>query len=413
MRTLATSVVLLALASAGEARTWTVGARDADFPLIAPAIAAAGDGDTIRITGGTYREDIVLSKRLAIIGIGNPTVFGRSAGTVIAVRADGCEVRGLTIELSGTGATNEMDAGIRITSNGNVIAGNRLRRVFYGIVVANASNNSITDNDIEGLAGLPFGKRGDGIYLYRAPSNFVARNRISGARDAIYFQYAPNGVALDNVITRSRYGLHDMFSDGTRIEGNTFADSSAGANIMNSRDIVLTRNRFVGNGGVPGIGLTLKDCDASTIRGNEIAGNTRGLLIEGSSRNRFIGNTFRGNDTAVTLFSSAEGNAFGANAFIDNWSDLVVSGRDSRTAWAIDGRGNYWDKYRGFDFDGDGVGDAPHPIAGAFERIEGVNPAARIFLRSPAAAGLEMAARLSGRADADAVDPRPLARRGR
>jgi nitrous oxidase accessory protein len=176
---------------------------------------------------------------------------------------------------------------------------------------------------------------------------------------------------------------------------------------------VLTRNRFVGNGGVPGIGLTLKDCDASTIRGNEIAGNTRGLLIEGSSRNRFIGNTFRGNDTAVTLFSSAEGNAFGANAFIDNWSDLVVSGRDSRTAWAIDGRGNYWDKYRGFDFDGDGVGDAPHPIAGAFERIEGVNPAARIFLRSPAAAGLEMAARLSGRADADAVDPRPLARRGR
>jgi nitrous oxidase accessory protein len=410
MRTLATTIVLLALAASVEARTWTVGARDADFPLIAPAIAAASDGDTIRINGGVYREDIVLSKRLAIIGIGHPIVFGRNAGTVMTVLADGCEVRGLTIELSGTGATNEMDAGIRVASNGNVIAGNRLRRVFYGIVVANASRNSITDNDIEGLAELPFGKRGDGIYLYRAPSNFVARNRISGQRDAIYFQYAPNGIALENTVRSSRYGLHDMFSDGTRIEGNTFADSSAGANIMNSRDIVLARNRFVGNRGIPGVGLTLKDCDASIVRDNEIAGNTRGALIEGSSRNRLIGNTFRGNDTAVTLFSSAEGNAFGGNAFVDNWSDLVLSGRDSRTAWTIDGRGNYWDKYRGFDFDGDGVGDAPHPLLGAFERIEGANAAARIFLRSPAAAGLEMAARLSGRFDANSIDPRPLVR---
>jgi nitrous oxidase accessory protein len=409
MRILATGIITLALAASAEARTWTVGTAGADFPLIAPAIAAASDGDTIRIIAGVYREDLVLSKRLALIGIGNPTVVGKLAGSVVSIEADGCEVRGLTITLSGTGATNEMDAGIRITSNGNVVAGNRLERVFYGIVVANASRNSIVDNEIEGLGDLPFGKRGDGIYLYRAPANLVARNRISGQRDAIYFQYAPNGMALDNTVTRSRYGLHDMFSDGTRIEGNTFADSSAGANIMNSRDIVLARNRFVRNRGIPGVGLALKDCDTSLVHDNEIVDNTRGLLVEGSSRNRFIGNRFRGNDTAVKLFSSAEQNAFAGNAFFDNWSDLVLSGRDSGTSWS----GNYWDRYRGFDFDGDGIGDAPHPLLGAFERIEGANQAARIFLRSPAAAGLELAGRLSGRIEADAIDPRPLVRPGR
>ena len=85
----------------------------------------------------------------------------------------------------------------------------------------------------------------------------------------------------------------------------------------------------------------------------------------------------------MTLFSSAEHNAFGGNQFVDNWSDLVLSGRDSGTRWTIDGRGNYWSRYRGFDFDGDGIGDTPHPLVGAFERLEGATPAARIFLQSP------------------------------
>ena len=87
---------------------------------------------------------------------------------------------------------------------------------------------------------------------------------------------------------------------------------------------------------------------------------------------------------------------------------MVLSGADSGTHWSIDGRGNYWSRYRGFDFDGDGVGDAAHPVVGAFERLEGNNPAARIFLQSPAAAGLELAARLSGHVASDAVDTRPI-----
>ena len=85
---------------------------------------------------------------------------------------------------------------------------------------------------------------------------------------------------------------------------------------------------------------------------------------------------------------------FSGNQFRDNWSDLVLSGAGSTTRWSAGGRGNYWSRYRGFDFDGDGVGDAPHPLVGAFEKLEGDNPAARIFLQSPAAAGLELAARL-------------------
>jgi nitrous oxidase accessory protein len=410
MRRTALCLMIAVVAVPADARTWTVGGKNADFPLIAPAIAAAASGDLIRVLGGVYREDLVLDKSLTLRGEGHPTLFGTGLGSVVTIVAPACELSGFTIEGSGVGETNEMDAAVQVRSNGNRVVDNRMQRVFYGIVVVDATRNEIADNEIHGLRQLPFGRRGDGIYLYRAPQNVVARNRVSGERDGIYFQYAPRGRAVDNVVTDSRYGLHDMFSDDVVIARNTFSDSVVGANVMNSRRVRVDGNTMARNRGVPGIGLALKDCDESTIRNNKIAGNARGLLLDGSSVNRFTDNTFRANDTAATLFSSAEQNVFSGNQFIDNWSDLVLSGRDSGTRWSADGRGNYWSRYRGFDFDGDGIGDAPHPLVGAFERLEGANPASRMFLQSPAAAGLEFAARLSGRGADDAIDDRPLVR---
>jgi nitrous oxidase accessory protein len=410
-RTASAALVLSLVAVRVDARTWTVGPAGGDWPFISPAIAAADDGDVIEVHGGIYREDFVVDKRLAIVGLGRPIVVGSGVGTVVTITAPGSELRGFVIEGSGTGQTNAMDAGVQVSSSGNRIADNLLRRVFYGIVVANATRNEIIGNEIHGLRDLPFGRRGDGIYLYRAPDNLVAGNRISGERDAIYFQYAPRSRALDNIASDSRYGLHDMFSDDTVMARNTFAGSAVGANIMNSRRIRFEGNRILDNRSVPGVGLTLKDCDDAMVVENAIVGNARGLLVDGSSANRFIGNSFRANDTAVTLFASAERNAFGDNLFEGNWGDVVLSGRDSGTQWSIDGRGNVWGRYRGFDFDGDEIGDSPHPVVGAFEHIEGANPAARIFLQSPAAAGLELAARLGGTRSSDAVDDKPLVRR--
>jgi hypothetical protein len=47
--------------------------------------------------------------------------------------------------------------------------------------------------------------------------------------------------------------------------------------------------------------------------------------------------------------------------------------------WSLGGRGNYWSDYRGYDADGDGIGDRPYlpdpPLAGAMED----NPNLRFF----------------------------------
>jgi nitrous oxidase accessory protein len=390
------------------ARTWTVGGIGADFPLIGPAVSAAADGDTVLVRGGVYREDVVVGKRIALVGDGHPILFGTGEGTVLDIRAPEAEVRGLDIEGSGTGLTNRMDAGVRVAASGVRVERNRLRRVFYGVVVEDAREVSIRGNEIAGFADLTYGRRGDGLYLYRAAGADVRENRITGMRDAIYLQYSPRCRVIGNRVGQSRYGLHDMFSDDAEIRGNTFFDCSAGANVMNSERIQMVGNRFTSNRGVSSVGLSLKECDRSAVRDNDMIDNARGLQLEGSSQNRLTGNRFVYNDVALWLFSSAEENVFSENEFRDNRSGLVLSGGVSTNRFSENGRGNRWDDYRGFDFEGTGVGSSPHPLLGAFEKLEGNNAATRLFFSSPAAGALELAARSVPPAREDLVDPAPL-----
>ena len=405
---LAAAIALITIPVRVEGRVWTVGRGDADFPLIAPAIAAASDGDEIRVGPGAYREDLILHRRVGLIGEGRPVLFGTGRGTVIDVLADGCEIRGLTIDGTGVGAGNQMDAAIRLSSNHNVIADNVMRRVFYGVVIAGGADNTITGNDIEGLLDLPYGRRGDGIYIYRGPRNAIVGNRVFGQRDAIFLQYSHAGRVEANVVTGSRYGLHDMFSNDTIIRGNVFRSSLVGANLMNSRRLSLEHNEFAHNRGVTAVGLALKDCDASTIRHNRFAANARGLQLDGSSGNGFFDNRFWQNDTAIRIQASAERNTFSMNSFQQNWSDVVESGGNSTNVWSHDGTGNAWDGYTGFDFDGDGVGESAHPLLRPFERIEAVNDMARLYLQSPAAGALALVARSAALKSGATTDPHPI-----
>jgi nitrous oxidase accessory protein len=402
--------VLLAPARA-DARVWTVGRGATDFPLIAPAVATAADGDEIRIGAGVYREDIVLNKRLTLIGVGRPIIFGTGNGTVIDVVADHCTIRNLVIDGTGIGAGNQMDAAIRLSSNHNIVSHNIMRRVFYGVVIAGGSENLVDANEIEGLLHLPYGRRGDGIYVYRGPRNHIVGNRVVGQRDAIFLQYANDVRVERNVVEQSRYGLHDMFSDDTVVRGNTFRASLVGANLMNSRRLALDGNHFTGNRGAAAVGLSLKDCDASIVSNNLFTGNVRALQLDGASGNAFLSNRFAQNDVAVRVLASAERNTFSTNEFLQNWSDVVESGGDSTNKWSRNGVGNRWSRYNGFDFDADGIGETAHTLVRPFERIEAANDLARLYLQSPAAGALDLAARSAASSRRASTDEFPLTAR--
>ena len=62
--------------------------------------------------------------------------------------------------------------------------------------------------------------------------------------------------------------------------------------------------------------------------------------------------------------------------------------------WSRNGRGNSWGQYRGYDADGDGIGDLPHRVEDAMDALMRRNPLIQALLYTPAHRAVEAAARM-------------------
>lgn len=86
--------VLSSFASAKEIRVGPV--NQADFPTISQAIAAANDGDVIRVAPGTYAEPLVIGKSIEIVGTGispKDVVIESSQKSAVRMTAGAATVR--------------------------------------------------------------------------------------------------------------------------------------------------------------------------------------------------------------------------------------------------------------------------------------------------------------------------------
>jgi hypothetical protein len=88
---LASAVTTLSLAGAGaaSAATLKVCPSGCRFSQIGPAVAAAGNGDTIRIGPGTYRGGIRVDVSVRLVGAGPQATIIRGGGHVLTIGAIG------------------------------------------------------------------------------------------------------------------------------------------------------------------------------------------------------------------------------------------------------------------------------------------------------------------------------------
>ncbi len=357
-----------------------------------PAIDAAAPGDTLVIPPGTYEGNLILRKRLVLIGTQTPILRGEGKRSVVTIEADSCVVRGFVVERSGSMLVNE-DAGILIKSSHNLIERNSLRDVLFGVYLLRAHHNTIRDNDIAGRRQLDVGQRGAGIHVWNSLHNRFVGNVVTDTRDGFYIQNANHSHIERNRCYNVRYGLHYMYADSNVFLHNTFHDNVAGAAIMYSRDIVMRHNVFSHNRGFSSFGILFQDCHDLIADSNVISDNVVGMFFEASTDNVFRHNVIAQNDLALQMFQNSINNIFSENVFVDNLSPLAIVGKRTESRWSVDGRGNYWSSYDGYDLDGDGIGDVPMRIQNVFHYLEGQNANVRLYLYSPASQALAAAAK--------------------
>lgn len=383
---------------------------------IGEAIERAAPGDTIVIPAGIYHEQLTIDKPLTLLGEGRPIIDGGGRGDVIVISAEGVTLRGFVIQGTARDVARE-PAAIRVTAPRATIEDNELRDVLYGISLLNSNGHVVRNNRISSIPELPTERRGHAIYLFNASDCLVEGNVIRYGKDGLFLGFANRNLLRHNDVAGVRYGIHYMYANDNEFTNNRFRDNIAGAAIMFSRGIILRENEMAYNrSGASGYGILLKDVDDVTIEGNYIHHNRLAITADGAPRSpqgfvtvrrNFIGY----NQVAIELFTTAD-ITFTENAFVGNLEEVRSLGGDiaRRNRWAVDGRGNYWDGYRGFDVDGDGVGDTAYEYKDQFADLRDETAAIQAYAFTAAHAAIQLASRWfpSLQPEIRLVDPAPL-----
>jgi parallel beta-helix repeat protein len=289
-----------------EGKTLYVGGSgEGNYTSIREAINDANDGDTVFVydDSSPYEEwAIKIYNSINLIGENRDTTVIND-GYGIEVEADGVTISGFTI-----------------TKN--------------GLETENSRNLVVSDNHfIEG--------RYYGIVYDRNDNGFIISNTFKDCEKSIVIEYCNNirisnntmeyTIATEEIVHGEIwcvYGNNHIFTN------NTFINHKKEA-YRNCLNLIYVRN--------------------SIITGNEFNGYEDAIWTYAANTNIISYNSFINNDLAVTLGIVSGSNKVNNNNFINNRYDACLF-----PLFKDNWDGNYWDKYKGKDNDGDGIGDTPH-----------------------------------------------------
>lgn len=204
-----------------------------NFSTIQDGIDTAHSGDTIFVYNGTYSENIVIDKKITLLGENRNTTIidGRGSGNVIKINADHVTIQGFTIRHSGLIFPN---AGINCSSNYNIIAENLLVNNLYGITLYHSLNNAITENTLQNNDHC-------GIYMSRSSHNTIIDNTIqyhpyNGI--GIYDSSDNNTIQSNNLTNNDYCGINIRISSYNTIIKNTIADNNIGIHVPSTENII-------------------------------------------------------------------------------------------------------------------------------------------------------------------------------
>lgn len=255
------------------------GSGQGNYTKIQNAIDNASDGDIIFVYSGLYFENLVVDKKLNIMGENKDNTIIDGAyftDPLFRLVADGIIVNNFTMQ---NAIHNEPDEGaIVIEGSYNIIDNNVITHSIYlmSAIVLNApsSHNNITGNHISDADGW-------GVDLGFSNFNIVS----------------------NNTITDNNYGGIHVVSDNNLIFENAITNNKWDGIFLYGKNNLVYENKLENNGLN---GISLFASESNTINKNNIKSNNQyGIELKYSPNNKFIENNIIDNKMTDAYFQAA------------------------------------------------------------------------------------------------------------
>lgn len=259
-------------AAAATTRCVSPGGGSGCFSTINAAIGASAPGDTIQVAHGTYAEDVIVDRALALVGENADNTIIDASGRLNGINVDGLDHPGLAhIVITGFTVKNAELEGIIVSNASEVtVRDNRIVSNNLGLNASAGTCPEVAPPDSH--AGEDF-DCGEGIHLSGVDHSTVAMNLV---------EHNSGGILL----TDDSGPTHDNLISGNTVRDNVF---DCGITLASHVPLMFAPH---GNG-----------VYHNTVAGNESARN--GTAVEGAG-------------AGVGIFTPAPGTAAYANVVIGN-----------------------------------------------------------------------------------------------
>jgi len=231
--------------------------KGTDYPFIQAAIDDASPSDEIRVESGTYYENVVINKQLTLRGIdtgfGMPVVDAGGSGSTITLSADGITLEGFEAINSG----DWPEAGINISSNNNIVKGNKANNNSYHGICIRSNDNTIRGNTANGNTWY-------GIEVISSSGNTITDNTVDGNTFGIELWSSNDNTITSNTASSNGFGIQITWSSRNTIIGNTAQSNNHGIGLTASSNNIIYHNNLINNYGYNAYDGSSNQWDAGT-----------------------------------------------------------------------------------------------------------------------------------------------------
>jgi nitrous oxidase accessory protein len=361
----------------------------------------SADGDVLVLAAGHYvgnfsiDHGITLRANAATQQNDNAPAILDAQGldNAITINSSNVTIENLTIINWGKDLTAQNSA-IYSDQEANhiVIENNKLKGDGFGIWLQKCEYIKVLTNTIEGNVNLRSADRGNGIQLSIVKHAEVRGNEIFHTRDGLYIISSQQNVLKNNTLHDLRYGVHYMYSHNNKVLNNHAYNTRAGYALMSSKQLLVDGNTTDNS---EDYGFLLNFITSSTISNNRITKvwtkpenkvlgrDGKGLFVYNSAYNTISGNIVNTAEIGIHLTAGSENTQVYGNSFINSPIQVkYVSNR--KQEWSLDGQGNYWSNYLGWDMNNDGIGDVVFEPNDGIDKLVWQYPEMKMLMDSPA-----------------------------